>query len=99
VAKLSEGIEKYHIGSIKYALSFYNGKGMTDMTTISKQSQKTRLKFGFIWYRCNTWCSLQRLLFPQQIGMAATFTEIVKGLKFLLTRTRASSIPWVFSPV
>ncbi len=40
-------------------------------------------------------------LFPQQIGLAATFnTELVKEIaKISAYETRASSIPWNFSPV
>jgi beta-glucosidase len=43
--------------------------------------------------------TLGATLFPQQIGMAATFnTELVKGAEISAYETRASSIPWVFSP-
>jgi beta-glucosidase len=36
-------------------------------------------------------------LFPQQIGMAATFNNS-RGSEISAYETRASSIPWVFSP-
>jgi beta-glucosidase len=37
-------------------------------------------------------------LFPQQIGMAATFNSKKRGSEISAYETRASSIPWVFSP-
>jgi beta-glucosidase len=42
---------------------------------------------------------ITELLFPQQIGMAATFNTEIKGAEISAYETRASSIPWVFSPV
>jgi beta-glucosidase len=106
MTKLSEGIEKYHIGSILNTPypSAPTAKGWQDiMTTISKASQKTRLKIPVLYgidAIHGASYTQGATLFPQQIGMAATFnTEIVKkGAEISAYETRASSIPWVFSP-
>lgn len=104
--KLNEAIVKYNIGSI---LNVPNpGAPSTQrwaevITAIDNETAKTRLKIPVLYgidaihgasYTAGA------TLFPQQIGMAATFnTEIVrKGTEVSAYETRASSIPWVFSP-
>jgi beta-glucosidase len=106
LAKLNEAIVKYNIGSI---LNVPNPGAPTIqkwkevITTINNETAKTRLKIPILYgidaihgasYTAGA------TLFPQQIGMAATFnTEIVrKGTAISAYETRASSIPWVFSP-
>ena len=104
--KLNEAISKYHIGSL---LNVPNPgaptikKWQEVQTIISNEVNNTRLKIPVLYgidaihgasYTAGA------TLFPQQIGMAATFnTELVKkGAEISAYETRASSIPWVFSP-
>lgn len=106
VARLREAIQNYHIGSI---LNVPNPGAATIkiwnkvITTISNEASKTRLKIPVLYgidaihgasYTAGA------TLFPQQIGIAATFnTDIAKkGSEISAYETRASSIPWVFSP-
>jgi beta-glucosidase len=104
--KLAEGIQKYHIGSILNTPYPHapTAKGWNDiMTAINKANNKTRLKIPVIYgidAIHGASYTQGATLFPQQIGMAATFnTEIVKkGAEISAYETRASSIPWVFSP-
>ena len=106
MAKLDEAILKYHIGSI---LNVPNPGAPTIqrwkevITTISNEANKTRLKipvlYGIDAIHGSSYTA-GATLFPQQIGIAATFnTEIArKGAEISAYETRASSIPWVFSP-
>ncbi|RUT70999.1 beta-glucosidase [Flavobacterium cupreum] len=105
-AKLKQGIQEYHIGSI---LNVPNPGAPTlqrwqeTMTAITNEANKSRLKIPILYgidaihgasYTAGA------TLFPQQIGLAATFnTDLVKrGAEISAYETRASSIPWVFSP-
>lgn len=105
-AKLKQGIQDYHIGSI---LNVPNPGAPTlqrwqeTMTAITNEANKSRLKIPILYgidaihgasYTAGA------TLFPQQIGLAATFnTDLVKrGAEISAYETRASSIPWVFSP-
>lgn len=105
-SKLKQGIQDYHIGSI---LNVPNPGAPTiqrwqeTLTAISNEANKTRLKIPVLYgidaihgasYTAGA------TLFPQQIGLAATFnTDLVKrGAEISAYETRASSIPWVFSP-
>lgn len=106
MAKLREAIQNYHIGSI---LNVPNPGAPTIqrwrevITTINNETNKTRLKipvlYGIDAIHGSSYTQ-GATLFPQQIGMAATFnTELVKkGAEISAYETRASSIPWVFSP-
>jgi beta-glucosidase len=106
LTKLNEAIQKYYIGSI---LNCPNPGAPTIkkwnevITTISNEANKTRLKipvlYGIDAIHGSSYTA-GATLFPQQIGMAATFnTDIVKrGAEISAYETRASSIPWVFSP-
>lgn len=106
MAKLDEAILKYHIGSI---LNVPNPGAPTInrwkevITTINNETSKTRLKipvlYGIDAIHGSSYTA-GATLFPQQIGIAATFnTEIArKGAEISAYETRASSIPWVFSP-
>jgi beta-glucosidase len=106
LVKLREAIQNYHIGSV---LNVPNPGAPTIqrwnevITTINNESNKTRLKIPVIYgidAIHGSSYTLGATLFPQQIGMAATFnTELVKkGAEISAYETRASSIPWVFSP-
>jgi beta-glucosidase len=70
---------------------------------INNEANKTRLKililYGIDAIHGSSYTA-GATLFPQQIGIAATFnTEIAKkGAEISAYETRASSIPWVFSP-
>lgn len=106
MAKLNEAIQKYHIGSV---LNVPNPGAPTIkrwnevITVISNEANKSRLKipvlYGIDAIHGSSYTA-GATLFPQQIGMAATFnTDIVKkGAEISAYETRASSIPWVFSP-
>ena len=105
-AKLKEGIQKYHIGSI---LNVPNPGAPTVkrwrevIATISDEANKTRLKIPVLYgidAIHGASYTQGATLFPQQIGLAATFnTELVKeGAQISAYETRASSLPWVFSP-
>lgn len=104
--KLKDGIQAHHIGSI---LNVPNPgaptlqKWQETISTITNEANKTRLKIPVLYgidaihgasYTAGA------TLFPQQIGLAATFnTDLVKrGAQISAYETRASSIPWVFSP-
>ncbi len=104
--KLSDGILKYHIGSI---LNVPNPGAPTIegwqkvMTTLATETNKTKLKIPVLYgIDAIHGASYTKgaTLFPQQIGMAATFnTALVKNAAAISAyETRASSIPWVFSP-
>ena len=104
--KLQEAIQTYHIGSM---LNVPNPGAPTIqrwkevITTINKEANKTRLKipvlYGIDAIHGSSYTA-GATLFPQQIGIAATFnTEIAKkGSEISAYETRASSIHWVFSP-
>jgi beta-glucosidase len=105
-AKLKEGIQKYHIGSI---LNVPNPGAPTVkrwrevIATIRDEANKTRLKIPVLYgidAIHGASYTQGATLFPQQIGLAATFnTELVKeGAQISAYETRASSLPWVFSP-
>jgi beta-glucosidase len=71
------------------------------ITTINNEANRTRLKFLFYTVSMRSMASYTAgaTLFPQQIGMAATFnTDSKRGSEISAYETRASSIPWVFSP-
>jgi beta-glucosidase len=104
--KLKDGIQNHHIGSI---LNVPNPgaptlqKWQETMNAISNEANKTRLKIPVLYgidAIHGASYTTGATLFPQQIGLAATFnTELVKrGAQISAYETRASSIPWVFSP-
>ncbi|WP_395051259.1 glycoside hydrolase family 3 N-terminal domain-containing protein [Flavobacterium sp.] len=106
MVKLNEAIQNYHIGSI---LNVPNPGAQTIkqwnevQTIISNESNKTRLKipilYGIDAIHGSSYTA-GATLFPQQIGIAATFNTAIakKGAEISAYETRASSIPWVFSP-
>lgn len=106
MVKLRDGIQNHNIGSILNvpnpgAPSIQKWKEV--ITMINNEANKTRLKipilYGIDAIHGSSYTA-GATLFPQQIGIAATFnTEIAKkGAEISAYETRASSIPWVFSP-
>jgi beta-glucosidase len=104
--KLKDGIQTHYIGSI---LNVPNPgaptlqKWQETMSAISSEANKTRLKIPILYgidAIHGASYTQGATLFPQQIGLAATFnTDLVKrGAQISAYETRASSIPWVFSP-
>ena len=107
--KLKIAIEKYHIGSI---LNVGCGSGTIAldewrkiMATIDTENKKnSRLKipvlYGIDAIHGATYTK-GSTLFPQQIGQAATWNPAMVERANAITayETRASSIPWNFSPV
>ncbi len=106
ILKLKEAIQNYHIGSI---LNVPNPGAQTPkqwnavLTSISNEANKTRLKipvlYGIDAIHGSSYTA-GATLFPQQIGIAATFNTAIakKEAEISAYETRASSIPWVFSP-
>ena len=104
--KMGEAIQKYHVGSLQ---NIPNSGAPTQskwneiITSISKEANKTRLKIPILYgidaiHGANY--TAEGTLFPQQIGIAATFnTEIArKAAEISAYETRASSLTWAFSP-
>jgi beta-glucosidase len=105
-AKLQKAIGKYGVGSI---LNCYNQaltaeKWQNIITQIQTAAKKTRLGIPVI-YGIDSIHGANYVqgstLFPQEIGMAATWNpELMKrGSEISAMETRAVGIPWSFSPV
>ncbi|MGA9995065.1 MAG: glycoside hydrolase family 3 N-terminal domain-containing protein [Pyrinomonadaceae bacterium] len=105
-AKLEKAVVKYGVGSIlnvaDQALTVDRWHEIIQQ--IQEASQKTRLKIPVIYgidsihganYVQNS------TLFPQEIGMAATWNPelMQRGAEISAAETRAAGIPWSFSPV
>ncbi len=98
----------YKVGSV---LNVANNRARTPkvwfetISTLQKMAtEETRMKIPVIYgidAIHGTTYSAKATMFPQQIGMAATWnTDLVtEGSKVTAYETRASSIPWNFSPV
>lgn len=105
-AKLERAIVQYGAGSIlnvkDIALSV--DKWHEIIGAIQQAAQKTRLKIPVV-YGIDTIHGANYLqgatLFPQEIGMAATWNpELMKrAAELAAMETRAAAIPWNFSPV
>jgi beta-glucosidase len=105
-AKLEKAIGKYGVGSIlnvsDQALTV--DKWREIIGQIQDAAQKTRLKIPVI-YGIDSIHGANYVrgatLFPQEIGMAATFNpELMKrASEITAIETRAAAIPWTFSPV
>jgi beta-glucosidase len=107
--KLDEAISKYHVGSIlnvgcgSGTISRENWKNI--LTTIhSKNKKNSRLQIPIIYgidaiHGANY--TMGATLFPQQIAQAGSWNpELVqKGYEITAYETRATGIPWNFSPV
>src|SRR5882762_1087671 len=105
-AKLQKAIERYGVGSI---LNCYNqaltpDKWQDIISQIQNAAKKTRLRIPVI-YGIDSIHGANYVqgstLFPQEIGMAATWNpELMKrGSEIAAMETRAAGIPWSFSPV
>lgn len=104
--KLSVALNKYKIGSILNV----GGNAQTLETwrkrveTIQGLALKERLKipvlYGVDAIRGNNY-TLNTVMFPQQIAQAASFNPAMakKAAEITAYETRASFIPWTFSPV
>jgi beta-glucosidase len=105
-AKLDKAIGRYGVGSILnvFDQALTPDKWQDLIGQIQQAAQKTRLRIpviygidsihGATYIRGST-------LFPQEIGMAATWNpELMKrGSEIAAMETRAAGIPWSFSPV
>jgi beta-glucosidase len=105
-AKLEKAIAKYGVGSIlnvkDQALPLERWRDI--IRKIQEASQRTRLKIPVI-YGIDSIHGANYLrgstLYPQEIGMAATWNpELMQRLaEITAVETRAAGIPWTFSPV
>lgn len=109
LAKLGVAISTYHIGSI---LNVGCGSGTISLnnwhsilnTIHSENLRQSRIKIPIIYgidaiHGANY--TMGATLFPQEIGQAATWNPslVEKGYQVTAYETRASGIPWNFSPV
>jgi beta-glucosidase len=104
--KLEKAIVKYGVGSIlnvkDQALNI--DKWHEILRGIQEAAQRTRLKIPVI-YGIDSIHGANYIqgstLFPQQIGMAATWNPVLmqRGAEVAAIETRAAGIPWTFSPV
>jgi beta-glucosidase len=105
-AKLEKAIARYGVGSILNAkdIALPIDKWHEIIGAIQQAAQKTRLKIPVI-YGIDTIHGANYVqgatLFPQEIGMAATWNpELMKrAAELAAMETRAAAIPWNFSPV
>ena len=105
-AKLDKAVVKYGAGSIlnvkDHALTVDKWREL--IRDIQQASQKTRLKIPVI-YGIDTIHGANYIqgstLFPQEIGMAATWNPALmqRAAEIAAAETRAAGIPWTFSPV
>lgn len=107
-AKLRKALLDYHVGSV---LNSSNNKAMSPekWNTVIEQIQKMALEnskmkipvvYGIDAIHGPTYSTVGTL-FPQEIGLAATFnTELAQSMgQITAYETRACGIPWTFSPV
>jgi beta-glucosidase len=104
--KLKEAIVKYHVGSILNVSGFaYDRKHWYEVISqIQDAADKDRLKIPVIYgidAIHGVTYTLGSTLFPQEIAMAATFNRNIvhKAGEITAYETRASYIPWNYSPV
>lgn len=105
-AKLNEAIFHYHVGSIlnvgAHTLTLDEWKGILNLVHKPYATGKTTIP---IIYGIDAIHGMNyttgATLFPQEIGLAATWnTELAKNFgEITAYETRASGIPWNFSPV
>jgi beta-glucosidase len=104
--KLKEAIMKYHVGSILNVTGHaYSREHWYDViSTIQKAAGQDRLKIPVIYgidAIHGVTYTLGSTLFPQEIAVAATFNRDIahKAGEITAYETRASYIPWNYSPV
>ncbi|MFM2191341.1 MAG: hypothetical protein RLZZ118_298 [Bacteroidota bacterium] len=109
ISKLQEAIAKYHIGSIlnvgcaSGTISLDNWHQILN-TIHAQNTQLSKNKIPILYgidaiHGANY--TMGATLFPQQIAQAATWNPslVKKGYEITAYETRASGIPWNFSPV
>ena len=104
--KLEERILKYHIGSFQNVAGHaYDRKHWYEIISVMQRvAMQDRLKIPALYAIDaihGVTYTLGSTLFPQEIAMAATFNPelIYKAGEISAYETRASYIPWNFSPV
>ncbi|MFM1945781.1 MAG: hypothetical protein RL207_64 [Bacteroidota bacterium] len=105
-AKLNEAILKYHVGSVLnvgwHTLSLEEWKGIIPAVQRSYTTGKTKIPviYGIDAIHGVNY-TVGATLFPQEIGLAATWNPTLakKFGEITAYETRASGIPWNFSPV
>jgi len=104
--KIKEAILKYHVGSIlNVSAHAYDRKHWYEViSTIQTEAAKDRLKIPVIYgidAIHGVTYTTGSTLFPQEIAMAATFNREIahKAGEITAYETRASYIPWNYSPV
>lgn len=105
-AKLNEAILKYHVGSVlnvgSHTLSLAEWKGIIPAVQNPYTTGKTHVPiiYGIDAIHGVNY-TVGATLFPQEIGLAATWNpELAKTFgEITAYETRASGIPWNFSPV
>jgi beta-glucosidase len=105
-AKLNEAILKYHVGSVLnvgwHTLSLDEWKGVIPAVQRSYTTGKTNIPviYGIDAIHGVNY-TVGATLFPQEIGLAATWNPALAKTFGEITayETRASGIPWNFSPV
>jgi len=104
--KLDKAVVKYGVGSIlnvnEQALTVDHWRDI--IGKIQDSAKKTRLKIPVIYGIDSIHGAsyvLGSTLFPQEIGMAATWNPALmqRGAEITAVETRAAGIPWTFSPV
>jgi len=105
-AKIKEAILKYHVGSILNVSGHaYDRQHWYEViSAIQAEAAKDRLKIPVIYgidAIHGVTYTLRSTLFPQEIAMAATFNKSIAHRAGEITayETRASYIPWNYSPV
>ena len=104
--KLNEAINKYKVGSIlnvsnhTFTLEKWNGIVKTIQEAASKSSTKIPVIYGVDAIHGATYIQ-KSTLFPQEIGLAASWdTSLAREMgRITAYETRASGVPWNFSPV
>lgn len=104
--KIKNAIEKYHVGSILNVsgAAYTREHWHQIISDIQAEAAQSRLKISVI-YGIDAMHGQNYVqgstLFPQEIGMAATFNPELVQREGAITayETRASYIPWDFSPV
>ena len=104
--KIKQALEKYHVGSILNisGAAYTREHWYKIISDIQNEAAQTRLKIPVL-YGIDAMHGQNYVqgstLFPQEIGMAATFNPELAKREGAITayETRASYIPWDFSPV
>ena len=104
--KLDEAINKYKVGSIlnvsnhTFTLEKWNGIVKTIQDVAAKSSTGVPIIYGVDAIHGATYIQ-KSTLFPQEIGLAASWdTSLAREMgRITAYETRASGVPWNFSPV